>query len=115
MKLFSGCLSMIYRVCCSCCYKRQQRKREDKQKQRQTTVSRSKTNDSIEQDETVDETWLKYSTIGQLTNAAVVVEPPPAFARYMLRKSVDRLNSEVCHCFDCHSFFIFNLLISSFE
>ncbi|CAF1511866.1 unnamed protein product, partial [Rotaria sordida] len=36
----------------------------------------------------------RYSTIGQLTNATVVAEPPPAFARYMLRKSVDRLNSE---------------------
>lgn len=37
----------------------------------------------------------KYSTIVQLTNATVVAKPPPIFTRYMLRKSVDRLNSEV--------------------
>jgi len=37
---------------------------------------------------------LRFSTIGQLTNATVVTEPPHVFAKYMLRKSVDRLNTE---------------------
>lgn len=38
---------------------------------------------------------MEYGTILQLTNATVVAEPPPVFARYVLRKSVDRLNTEV--------------------
>lgn len=38
----------------------------------------------------------QFSTIGQLTNATVITEPPaPVFAKFVLRKSVDRLNSEV--------------------
>jgi hypothetical protein len=42
----------------------------------------------------------KYGTIVALTNATVVAQPPPIFARYMLRKSVDRLNTEVCLTFN---------------
>jgi len=38
--------------------------------------------------------FRKYSTIGQLTRATVVTQPPPMFARYMLRKSVHRLTTE---------------------
>jgi hypothetical protein len=38
---------------------------------------------------------LKYGTISQLANATVVTEPPAVFAKFMLRKSVDRLNTEV--------------------
>ena len=43
----------------------------------------------------------QFSTIGQLTHATVITEPPPpVFAKFVLRKSVDRLNSEV-RLIDC--------------
>jgi hypothetical protein len=63
-----------------------------------------------------------FTTIGQLTRATVVAEPPPVFAKYMLRKSVDRLNTEVCtidsfvYCFDeaiyMTIFNIYSILVS---
>jgi hypothetical protein len=58
-----------------------------------------------------DGTHLQFSTIGQLTNATVVTEPPPVFAKFMLRKSVDRLNSEVEINF---IFIIFNICLFGF-
>lgn len=80
----------MYRICCPCCYKRQQKKRAAAEADRRKSdlelrrVSRKSVGEHIQ-----------FGTIGQLTSATVVTEPPPAFAKFMLRKSVDRLNSEV--------------------
>lgn len=82
----------MYRVCCPYCYKKQQRKLEEEEDRRKSIAdldqirrpSRKSTGDN-----------LQFSTIGQLTSATVVTEPPPVFAKFMLRKSVDRLNTEV--------------------
>ncbi len=66
----------------------------------------------------MNDAFHKYSTIGQLTNATVVTQPPPIFARYMLRKSVDRLTTEVrflrllFEWFDIFLNFSFELLMS---
>ncbi|CAF0836714.1 unnamed protein product [Adineta steineri] len=86
---FAKCFSAIYRVCCPCCATRQAKKLEEEIARRKSAASdlrrpsRRSTGDG-----------LQYSTIAQLTSATVVTEPPPVFAKFMLRKSVDRLNSE---------------------
>jgi hypothetical protein len=64
-----------------------------------------KTNDNDTDHDDIDESLsIKYATLSQLTNATTVVVPPPTFAKFMLRKSVNRLNSEarthVCHVFN---------------
>ena len=82
----------MYRVICPCCHKRDVQKRaaeEERRKSMAIDPSRRISRRSVGGDA------LEFSTIMQLTNATVVAEPPPVFARYMLRKSVDRLNTEV--------------------
>nr|ACD88945.1 plasma membrane calcium ATPase [Adineta vaga] len=100
---FSRCFSGIYRICCPCLYKRQKKfEDDDKNDQRRKSddkseKKRSPKKDDIEDDnekDTEKPTYGKYSTVAHLTNATVVIAPPPIFARYMLRKSVDRLNTE---------------------
>jgi hypothetical protein len=83
----------MYRVCCPYCYKRQVKKREEKEADRRKSVA--ELNQIRRPSRKSDGIHLQFSTIGQLTNATVVTEPPPVFAKFMLRKSVDRLNSEV--------------------
>lgn len=100
----------MYRVCCPCLYKRQKRQEEKEEKgddtdeKKETKKSSSKTDDDEHDDEKGEDdpnidaytaALRKYPTIVQLTNATVVTKPPPIFTRYMLRKSVDRLNAEV--------------------
>jgi len=79
-------------------YKKQKKKRDEKEQKSDDKGKKkrpSKKGDSDIEEDTDDESLPpKYATIGLLTNATVVTEPPPAFARFMLRKSVDRLNSE---------------------
>ncbi|CAF3617423.1 unnamed protein product [Rotaria sp. Silwood1] len=98
---FSKCFSALYRICCPCCYKKQKKTHgeEDeteygKSDSKSDTKRLTKKIDEHDRDDIGGEIISKYSTIGQLTNATVVTEPPPAFARFMLRKSVDRLHSE---------------------
>ena len=102
----------MYRVCCPCLYKRQ-KKEEAKEELGEDTDEKTKpkrrSSKPTEDDEYDDnqndipdvssynEALRKYPTIVQLTNATVVTKPPPIFTRYMLRKSVDRLNTEVSH------------------
>jgi hypothetical protein len=85
------CFSAIYRVCCPYCYRKQERKlakeEADPRKSAELDYTRRPTKPG-------DGVNLRYSTIAQLANATVVTEPPPVFAKFMLRKSVDRLNSE---------------------
>lgn len=88
---------------CPCCYKKQQ-------KQKSVEEESDQPHDEKRIDESLDGEdgkgpFTKYSTIIHLTNATVVAEPPPIFARFMLRKSVDRLNSEVCFFFEILFFF----------
>ncbi len=98
----------MYRVCCPCIYKKQKKERDEKegdgQKKSDTETKKKRPSKKSDKDEDTDEdlgsdAFHKYSTIIQLTNATVVTEPPPIFARYMLRKSVDRLTTEVCFHF----------------
>ncbi|CAF2413402.1 unnamed protein product [Rotaria sp. Silwood2] len=105
---FSKCFSALYRICCPCCYKKKKTEDEEEEEEEEEggetedekADGKRKKKQSVkmvnkhDRDATGGEIFAKYSTIGQLTNATVVTEPPPAFARYMLRKSVDRLNSE---------------------
>ncbi|CAF1251104.1 unnamed protein product [Adineta steineri] len=103
---FSKCFSAVYRVCCPCLYKKQLREKdedkgEDKGERPKSADQKkqkkpSKKSDSDEESDTEHNPPApgKYATIGHLTNATVVMKPPPIFARYMLRKSVDRLNTE---------------------
>lgn len=101
----------MYRVCCPCIYKRRKSENEEeengeetdeKKKSKQVSKSDKEGNDDdekyIENPGRYVAALGKYSTIVQLTNATVVAKPPPVFTRYMLRKSVDRLNSEVSFC-----------------
>ena len=82
----------MYRICCPCCYKRTVQKRaQDEERRKSLAVDPSR---RISRKSVAGEPG-EYGTIMQLTNATVVAEPPPMFARYMLRKSVDRLNTEV--------------------
>ena len=81
----------MYRICCPCCHKRAERKLAEEIERRKSLG----TDDTRRISRKSDGDHVEYSTILQLTNATVVAEPPPVFARYMLRKSVDRLNSEV--------------------
>ncbi|CAF1139095.1 unnamed protein product [Adineta ricciae] len=87
-KPFGLCFSAMYRVCCPCCYKRQQKKRAEAEARRQSEANIRR------QSRKSDGDHIQFSTIGQLTSATVVTEPPPVFAKFMLRKSVDRLNTE---------------------
>ena len=111
IKPFASCFSAIYRVCCPCIYKRRKRKHEEDGKGEETDekVSKPKSKEGEGEGDGDDQKYIenpgryvaalgKYSTIVQLTNATVVAKPPPVFTRYMLRKSVDRLNSEVSFC-----------------
>ncbi|CAM2710546.1 unnamed protein product [Rotaria socialis] len=102
MKPFSKCFSAFCRICCPCCCKKQKKtdetggeetegsKSDGKDKRKQAT----KTTDTDSEDDMYRDALSKYATIGQLTTATVVAEPPRVFAKFMLRKSVDRLNSE---------------------
>ncbi|CAM4791578.1 unnamed protein product [Rotaria magnacalcarata] len=102
MKPFSKCFSIFNRICCPCCYKKQKKtdetegeetersKSDDKDKRKRAT----KTTDADSENDMYRDALSKYATIGQLTTATIVAEPPPVFARFMLRKSVERLNSE---------------------
>ena len=86
---FGRCFSAMYRICCPCCSKRSAKKlaaAEDRRKSELDVRRVSRKSDGGH---------IQFSTIGQLTSATVVTEPPPVFAKFMLRKSVDRLNSEV--------------------
>ena len=88
-KPFGLCFSALYRICCPCCYRRQQKKRAEAEARRQSEANIRR------QSRKSDGDHIQFSTIGQLTSATVVTEPPPVFAKFMLRKSVDRLNTEV--------------------
>jgi hypothetical protein len=84
----------MYRVCCPYCYKKQAKKLEDEEEERKKSADL----DHIPRPsrKSVAGEHIPFSTISQLTGATVVTEPPPpVFAKFMLRKSVDRLNSEV--------------------
>ena len=83
----------MYRVCCPYCYNKQVRKRDEEEANRRKSAELDQIRRPSRKKSGTDH--MQYSTIGQLTNATVVTEPPPVFAKYMLRKSVDRLNSEV--------------------
>jgi hypothetical protein len=87
-------------VCCPCLYKKQKKYDDDgKEKSDEHKPKKERSSKPGEGDIESDDDDIplpKYPTIGQLTNATVVTVPPPAFARFMLRRSVDRLNSEVC-------------------
>ncbi|UJR25661.1 hypothetical protein I4U23_007012 [Adineta vaga] len=85
---FGRCFSAMYRVCCPCCAKRKEKKRAEAEARRKSEVQLRR------QSRKSDGDHIQFSTIGQLTSATVVTEPPPVFAKFMLRKSVDRLNSE---------------------
>jgi hypothetical protein len=82
----------MYRVCCPYCYKKAQKKREEEEERRKSAADMDVVRRPSRKS---DGDYLQYGTIGQLAGATVVTEPPPVFAKYMLRKSVDRLNSEV--------------------
>ncbi|CAF3326610.1 unnamed protein product [Rotaria socialis] len=90
IKPFAVCFSAAYRICCPCCYKKQARKLAEEEAFRKSVDADPNARPSRPSD--VD--YVPFSTIGQLTTATVVTEPPPAIAKFMLRKSVDRLNSE---------------------
>ncbi len=102
---FTKCFSALYRCCCPCLYKKKTREEGDKKgdeqeesdekKPRKKRSSKSEKRDSDAESDSDDVPSHKYPTIGHLTNATVVTVPPPAFARFMLRRSVDRLNSQV--------------------
>ena len=118
---FSKCFSAMYRVCCPCFYKKQKKlegtqgkqdKPDTKQKKIQPTDKNDK--DIESQPESDDDRPPKYSTIMQLTNATVVAEPPPAFARFMLRKSVHQLSSEVRYFDKDYFLLFFYSLVSSY-
>ncbi|CAF2314056.1 unnamed protein product [Rotaria sp. Silwood2] len=89
-KPFILCFSAIYRVCCPCCYKTQEEKRAEEKAIRKSVQAAQSRRIS----RWSDGEYMPFSTIGQLTSATVVAEPPPTIAKFMLRKSVDRLNSE---------------------
>ncbi|CAF0973525.1 unnamed protein product [Rotaria sordida] len=89
-KPFARCFSAMYRVCCPCCYKKQQKKRAEKEAARKSAAA----DQSRRISRFSDGDYMPFTTIGQLTSATVVAEPPSAIAKFMLRKSVDRLNSE---------------------
>lgn len=106
---FSRCFSAVYRVCCPCLYKKKKKYEEEDEKGEKSEDEGDKTkktdsDDEIHVDNKDDDdarrrprpSTRKYGTIGQLANATVIVQPPPVFARFMLRKSVERLNTEVC-------------------
>lgn len=114
----------MYRVCCPCIYKKQKaadeklekgeteadekgetkRRRSSDEKLKKKPPSKTTTDTDAEihvdhesDDEVRDRLpYRKYGTIGHITTATVVAEPPPMFARFMLRKSVHQLNTEVC-------------------
>jgi hypothetical protein len=84
----------MYRICCPYCYKKQLKKKEDEEAERRKSAESDIRRPSRKSVAGGDH--IRFSTIGQLTNAVVVTEPPPpVFAKFMLRKSVDRLNTEV--------------------
>ena len=91
----------MFRVCCPCCYKRLEKDDTEFQNNddpgKKGHSNRKPSEHSGDEDGEGDQNAPppKYSTIGQLTSATVVMAPPPMFAKFMLRKSVDRLNSEV--------------------
>jgi len=95
----------MYRVCCPYCYKREVKKQEEKEADRRKSAADVGQIQRLSRKSDGDH--IQFSTIGQLANATVVTEPPPAFAKYMLRKSVDRLNSEVEIYFIFYSFLFF--------
>ncbi|CAF1094635.1 unnamed protein product [Adineta ricciae] len=100
IKPFSRCFSGIYRVCCPCLSKRKKknedREEEDDEPRNKSGGKREKRRHSKKgsTEDDNEQIFGKYATVGHLTNATVVMAPPPMFARYMLRKSVDRLNTE---------------------
>jgi hypothetical protein len=82
----------MYRVLCPSCYKKKQQKLEQEEVDRRKSAEMD---DSTPTRKSVA-VYSPYSTIMQLTHATVITEPPPpVFAKFVLRKSVDRLNSEV--------------------
>ena len=126
----------MYRVCCPCIYKKQKSKDEEEEKRGHSDEDegeekggegegepdekpkKKRPPKKVRDDDADINPFQKYQTIGQLTNATVVTRPPPMFARYMLRKSVDRLNTEVRSIslsiidFFCSSHFSFELLMN---
>lgn len=81
------------RICCPCCYKRRARKRAEEEANGSRSVSidqsrRSSRNNSGEQ-------HVQNDTIDHLTNANVVTKPSSALVRFMLRRSVEKLDAEV--------------------
>jgi len=82
----------MYRICCPYCYKKKEKKRADEEAERRKSAELDMPRISRKS----VAVYSPYSTISQLTNATVITEPPPpVFAKFVLRKSVDRLNSEV--------------------
>jgi len=77
-------------------------KEEEGDKPRKSDGTRTSKNkdDDEEDDEKQTKAFNKYSTIAHLANATVVAEPPPMLARFMFRKSVSRLNTEVSFTFN---------------
>lgn len=89
---FARCFAVLFRVCCPYFYKKRAQKLADEEEDRRLS---SETETPRPSRKSLGEHG-QYSTIGQLTNATVITEPPPpVFAKFVLRKSVDRLNSEV--------------------
>jgi uncharacterized Zn finger protein (UPF0148 family) len=97
----------MYRVCCPCCYKRQKKNDDEFQKSVDGTKKKrsSKKSDTDGEKDNDNVPTNKYSAIHHLTNATAVVRRPPIFAKYMLQKSVARLNTEVCCYFDLYLFY----------
>nr|ACC43965.1 plasma membrane calcium-dependent ATPase [Philodina roseola] len=93
---FSRCFLGIYRICCPCFYRRRLRisdERENSEEFKQKRMSKGDQNNENQRDSR-EMITPKYMTISLLTNATGVIAPPPTFAKFMLRKSVNRLNSE---------------------
>ena len=121
---FNRCFSAVYRVLCPCCRSKgdgsdddRRRQSDDKSKHRESTKAAGPGDDKHDgeghdDDAEDDSPPAKYSTISQLTNATMVMPPPTTFAKFMLRKSVDRLNSEVSSTIFVHSAHDFSRSVS---
>ena len=119
---FNRCFSAVYRVLCPCCRSKgdgsdddRRRQSDDKSKHRESTKAAGPGDDKHDGDDDGgedDSPPAKYSTISQLTNATMVMAPPTTFAKFMLRKSVDRLNSEVSSTIFAHSAHHFSRSVS---
>ena len=96
---FNRCFSAVSRVLCPCCRSKgdgtdhDRRQSDGKSKHPESAKAAGLGDDDGGAED--DPPLAKYSTISQLTSATMVMAPPPTFAKFMLRKSVDRLNSEV--------------------